>query len=237
MSRHEGELDALIRGAREERPRGRRQAQRKLFVRLGLGGSAMMELARASAAFASVMKVRSSALGAAGLALGAAGVMASAFATRVEGDEEPPVPVRVAEPSTNVSAPLTTVDEPSIPTVSVEALPTAPRVRPPTTRSANTAPAGRADGDDLAKEAASISNLRSKLDAQDFVGTLEGVRTHRASFPHGLLAQEVVVLEIEAHHGLRHERTTCALGRSFLDAHPTSAHRARVSELVRTCPR
>jgi hypothetical protein len=60
--------------------------------------------------------------------------------------------------------------------------------------------------------------------------------THRQSFPRGRLSQEVTVLEIEAHRGLGHEERVCAMGRAFLDANPTSAHRTSVASLMRSCP-
>jgi len=236
MSGHQGELDALVRSARAERPRGRWQAQRQLFLRLGLGGGAAMLVARASAAFGPFIRAQRSTLGVAGLALAAAGVLATVYATNLPDAREAAVPSVVPAPSSSAGEHHSVSAEASIPTVSVDALPAVPR-RADVQGPVEVGSARRSDEDDLAKEATSVSRIRSKLAGHDFAEALSGVRAHRASFPHGLLAQEVTVLEIEAHQGLGQEERACALGRAFLDAHPTSAHRTRVSRLLRSCNR
>jgi hypothetical protein len=239
MSRHEADLDALIRSARRERPRGRWQAQRQLFVRLTLGGIAALLLARASYAFGPLLRAPRLTVGVVGLLAAAASLGAVYAATpsaALSDDREGAVRAVATAPVATTGEHHASSVEPSIPTVSVDALPSAPqRVQVP--RSVETAAPFRDAEDDLAKETASISSLRSKLAAHDFSGALAGVGAHRASFAHGLLDQEVTVLEIEAHRGLGQEERACALGRAFLDAHPTSAHRTRVSGLVRSCNR
>jgi hypothetical protein len=240
MSRHEADLDALIRSAQAERPRGRWQAQRRLFRRLTLGGGVALLLARVSYAFQPLFRAPRLTVGVVGVALAAA-VSGSVYgvtpdASPSDDGEEAAVAAASESPVPSAGEHDSTLAEPSIPTVSVDALPTAPQ-RAQVPRSVGAVAEVRDVEDDLAKETASVSRIRSKLGVRDFSGALSGVRAHRAAFPHGLLAQEVTVLEIEAHQGLGHEERACALGRAFLDAHPTSAHRTRVSGLLRSCNR
>jgi hypothetical protein len=252
MSRHEADLDALIRSARSERPRGRLPAQRRLFRRLALGGGAALLLARVSHAVSPLLRAPKLTLGILGLVtIGVAVAAGSSYTAVPTGESPAPALVSVAtSPVSTVgehsapahstpahSAPAhSTPAQPAVPTLSVDALPTAPQpLQLP--RSVEIAAAPRDGEDDLAKETASVSRIRSQLGARNFSGALAGVRTHRGTFPRGLLEQEVTVLEIEAHQGLGQEDRACALGRSFLDAHPTSAHRTRVSGLLRSCAR
>jgi len=123
MSGHQGELDALVRSARAERPRGRWQAQRQLFLRLGLGGGAAMLVARASAAFGPFIRAQRSTLGVAGLALAAAGVLATVYATNLPDAREAAVPSVVPAPSSSAGEHHSVSAEASIPTVSVDARP------------------------------------------------------------------------------------------------------------------
>lgn len=237
MSRHDSDLDTLIQVARAERPQKRWMAQRKAFRRLGLGGAAALLFARISFALGPPARAPRLALGAAGL-LVAAAVLGGAYAATPE-----PAPAQARDEGGRVvhaSPAATGVEEgsdavpPSIPMLSVDALPSAPK-RAPSTSATPTRERPRDEEDDLARETASVSKIRSLLAAHDFSGALAGVREHRRVFARGHLGQEVTVLEIEAHQGLGDGERACSVGRAFLDAHPTSAHRTRVSGLVRTC--
>ncbi len=241
MSRHAHDLDALIRSARAERPANRWEKQQTLFRRFGLGGGAALLVTRLAQAFDPLVRAPRLTLGVVGLAAATtvAGLVFSSTPNRVESDHREevvaphavsPAPIAVEQPS----APA----EPPIPTMSVTALPAVPqRVQapPPTARSSSGATPHEEEEDDLAKEAASLSRIRVRLAAGDFSSALAGVREHRAAFRRGLLEQEVSVVELEAHQGLGNDATACSLGRAFLEAHPSSAHRKRVMNLMRSC--
>ncbi|AKU95211.1 hypothetical protein AKJ09_01875 [Labilithrix luteola] len=239
MSRHDMDLDALIRRARAERPPRRWQRQRALFRRLAFGGAAALLLTRLSYALSPLFRSPRLTLGVVGL-VAAATTVASVSAMKTtslptsEGkpvaSEAAPTAVSTVSPSAN-ELPA----EPTVPTISIEALPSARvAVLPARSSAANST---SAEEDQLAKEAASLSRIRSRLAARDFSGARADVQKHREVFARGHLGQEVNVLEIEAYQGLGQEAQACELGRSFLDAHPTSAHQARVAGLMRSCPR
>ena len=241
MSRHVQDLEALIRSARAERPAHRWEKQQTLFRRFGLGGGAALLATRLEQAFVPLVRAPRLTLGVVGLAAVStvAGLVFSSTPSGVENDHRGDVvaplavsltPIAVEQPS----APA----EPPIPTMSVTALPSVPqRVQapPPAARSSSGATPREEEEDDLAKEAASLSRIRARLAARDFSSALAGVREHRAAFRRRLLEQEVSVVEVEAHQGLGNDATACSLGRAFLDAHPSSAHRKRVMNLVRSC--
>jgi len=238
MSRRDADLEALIRSARTERSTNRWQAERTLFRRLGLGGEAALLAARVSYASGSLLRAPRLAFAGVGL-VAAAALVGIAFSTTPDvvpaEHRERATPVVTAAPApTAVERPAVPSEAP-IPTMSIAALPAAPERAQVAPASASSAASARDEEDELAKETASVSRIRARLAARDFTSALAGVRAHRAAFRRGLLEQEVTVLEIEAHQGLGEDETACALGRGFLEAHPSSAHRVRVSKLVRSC--
>ncbi len=262
MSRHDDvDLDDLFRRARAERPPQRWREQRDLFRLLRLGGPTTLlatRIAHALAALppraivgtASVALVATVAAGATYLApgdgwsSGRAGAPPSSEVVsdeRVLGGEGAPAPI--AAPASDhplpsnphvASDPHVATSEPAIATTSIDALPSAPRPVP-RVRNTTAASASASPGDELARELASISRIRAKVAAHDYASARDGVRIHRASFPHSVLAQEISVLEIEASRGLGDHAATCSIGRAFLDAHPTSAHRESVLGFMRDC--
>jgi len=237
MSHGNPDLDELIRSAHLGRSARRWNAQRAIFRRLGLGGGAALLLERITHALSSA-DLPKWAVGGAGITL----VAGSAFvATQLS----PTAPKRIESASELVAGeslepPLPSAPsapaQPIAPTISVDALPSAP---PPTSKSWRpthaAASAFAVTGDDLSRETASISSIRSKITARQYASALDAVRAHRATFPRGILTQEAAVLEIQALEGLGDDARTCSEGKAFLDANPTSAHRTRVLGMLRAC--
>jgi len=243
MSRHDDlNLEDLFRDARAERSSQRWQEQRDVFRRLRLGGGAALFATRVAHAAASLP--RRLALGALGgafvlsIVVGATYVTAPAERAGVAVEmTTPSAPVDTAPPARAATS-LGAAD-PVVATTSVDALPSAPASpsapsSPPRERR-TTASAPLSDDDDLARELASVSAIRAKIVANEYASARRAVRVHRASFPHGVLAQEVSVLEIEALRGLGNARERCRAGRAFLGAHPASAYRERVLALTGDC--
>lgn len=237
MSDGNPDLDDLIRSIDVGRSPRRWNAQRAIFRRLGLGGGAALLVERIAHAFSSADLPK--------WALGGAGVTLVAGTAFVATQLSPPAPERIEsapeliageslEPSLSPapSAPA----QPIAPTISVDALPSAP---PPTSKSLHPTHSASAafavTGDGLSRETASISNIRSKITARRYANALDAIRAHRATFPRGVLTQEAAVLEIQALEGLGDDARTCSAGKAFLDANPTSAHRARVLGMLRAC--
>lgn len=239
MSRHdEPNLEDLFRDARAERSSQRWQEQRDVFRRLRLGGGLALFAARV--AHAATSWPRWVALGAVGgpllLSIVAGTTYVTAPAKRVGAGAEIATPSERADPP-HAKAPLAE-SEPVVTTTSVDELPSAPlspsapssRPRDPRARASSTP-----SDDDLARELASVSAIRARIAAHEDESARRAIRSHRATFAHGALAQEVSVLEIEALRGLGHDRERCRVGRAFLGAHPTSAYRERVLALTSDC--
>ena len=241
MSRHDDlKLEDLLRDARAERSSQRWEDQRDVFRRLRIGGGA--ELFAARIAHAAASSPRRLALGALGgtlvplLIAGATFVIAPA--------EEAGAPPERTTPSVTVAPPLAPraetspgVSEPVIMT-SADALPAAPPSpsapsAPPRERRASAS--SRTPGNDLAKELASVSNIRAQVGHHEYAAARHAIRAHRATFTHGALAQEVSILEIETLRGLGDDRERCHTGKAFLDAHASSAYRERVLSLTSDC--
>ena len=248
MSDRDIDLDDLFRSGRADRPPQRWQSQRDLFRLLRLGGSTALLASRVAHACSSLAS--RSVLGAATVALvasvGAGAVYLAtmnggapsdrATSSHASGDVAALVhsAAPVAEPP--AAPPLLVTTEPGVATTSVDALPLAPTPSPRVRRApAPTSATTASPADDLARELASVSKIRAKIAAHEYASALAAARVHRVSFPHGVLAQEVAVLDIEAFRGLGDETRACSAGRAFLDAHPTSAHRDRVLGLMRAC--
>ncbi len=246
MSQHDekvfddGALDALFDAARNEQPPRPWTRRRELFRHLALGGIVMLLLVRARAAFANLPRALRATLAA--IAVGAVMAGALLFVGPTPHANEPVrASENMAEQPALVVPPTGPAHESETPgpIVSVDELPS---VAPPPARSAPPRePRGRADrenspalDDSLARETRSIAKIRGLVAASDFPGALVAVAEHRVGFPDGLLGQEATVLEIEALQGA-HDPRGCRAGRTFLDAHPGSAHRTRVMSLLRSC--
>ncbi|MBN9162361.1 MAG: hypothetical protein BGO98_34365 [Myxococcales bacterium 68-20] len=251
MSDRDIDLDDLFRSGRADRPPQRWQSQRDLFRHLRLGGSTALLASRVAHACSSL--VSRSILGTATVALVAsvgAGAVYLATTDRAPSDrgstqasgealvgENAVLAHAVAPVAEAPAAPsqlLTT--ESGVSTTSVDALPSAPPPSPRVRRAmAPTSATTASSEDDLARELASVAKIRARIAAHEHASARDAARVHRASFPHGVLTQEVAVLEIEALRGLGDHARACSTGRAFLDAHPTSAHRDRVLGLMRAC--
>ena len=94
---------------------------------------------------------------------------------------------------------------------------------------ATAAPAPRSD---LAAEIASIDAARTALASGNARQTLARLDAHDAAFRRGALAQEAMLLRVEALARLGRRREAAALGRAFLRVHPTSTLAARVRAAV-----
>lgn len=225
----DGSLDALFDAGRKEPVPNARAGRHKLFHRLALGGTGALMFARATQAFAALPGIARG--GVVVLAVASVVMSASSLARRSPAAAVPAsapvvvdaVPV-VSNPPSEPSAPSN--PEAPVPVFSVESLPTvtAPPPRP------------RVDSPDesLERETKSIGAIRKLVAASDFPGALVAVGRHRRIFPNGVLDQEATVLEIEALRGA-HDPRGCKAGRAFLEAHPASAYRTRVTSLLRAC--
>ncbi|AKU97830.1 hypothetical protein AKJ09_04494 [Labilithrix luteola] len=230
MSRHDDlNLDDLFREARTEHSPQRWRDQRDIFRRLRLGGASELFATRVAHAAASLPR---------GVVLGVMVVSAVTVGTMYSTahSERTGSAVENAGPSAVVEPPRTEVpaapSESVVPSMNVDALPSA-TAPAPLTRSVPIAAASPQD--DLARELASVSNIRAQIANREYAKARRAVRVHRATFTHGALAQEVSVLEIEALRGLGDDRERCRVGRAFLDAHATSAYRERVLTLTSDC--
>lgn len=237
MSRHDDvNLEDLFRDARAERSPQRWQEQRDVFRRLRLGGSSELFAARvAHAATASLP--RRLAFGALGCTLILSVVAGATYVATPA--ERAGAAVEVRAPSVVADAPLPShaeapaaAPEPVVATTSVDALPS---VALPPSRERRAPPPSPPSKDDLARELASVSAIRAKIAAHEDASARRAIRVHRTTFAHGVLAQEVSVLEIEALRGPGDARERCRVGRAFLGAHPTSAYRERVLALTGDC--
>lgn len=244
MSHRDSELDELFRAAREEPVTHRWQDQHEVFRRLGLGGSAALFFARLAHAFA-LRPLSRTVGGAVGLTLVvSAAAVGAHLASSHRASPTPALAAPAGAPSTTATdAPSRVAEEAAaIAAVSVHALPSAVAEPPASadvhrrapSASSQARPASSAADDSLARELASVSKIRAKIAARDYAGARAATTVHRASFPQGVLAQEVEVLEIEALRGLEDPRA-CAVGKAFVDAHPTSPHRDRVLGLTSSC--
>jgi hypothetical protein len=84
----------------------------------------------------------------------------------------------------------------------------------------------------LDAEVAALEDVRAALSRGDTLSALHQLDAFGHSFPRSVLAEEAVVLRIDAlaRHG---DRVAAAdLARRFLSAHPTSAHAPRVRALI-----
>jgi hypothetical protein len=84
----------------------------------------------------------------------------------------------------------------------------------------------------LDAEVAALDDVRAALSRGDTLSALRQLDAFGHSFPRSVLAEEAVVLRIDAlaRHG---DRTAAGeLARRFLSAHPTSAHAPRIRALV-----
>lgn len=227
MNRGDEELDALFRAGRAETPPRRWSEQRAIFRRLRLGGAMSLLVARLAHASGAPMFPRVVA-GTAGLGMIVTAGVLALNAVPSAPRAAPSSAVVVAPPSATVVEPPRVEAEATLPAIAIDALPSAPAPA-----RAATSPAPREDA--LSRELASVSRIRAKLAAGDFVGAEEAARTHRSTFPHGVLDQEISVIEIDALAGLHDDARVCSAGRAFLEAHATSAHRDRVVALMRAC--
>lgn len=161
-------------------------------------------------------------------------VAAGALASSAGAGAPSAVPVVAATaappPATAIPEPPRSEAEAALPAIAIDALPSAP---PPARVAATPSAAPRED--ELSRELASVAKIRTKLAAGDFTGAQAAARAHRATFPHGVLDQEVSVIAIDALAGLHDDARVCSAGKAFLDAHAASAHRERVVALMRAC--
>ncbi len=91
------------------------------------------------------------------------------------------------------------------------------------------APSPRAD---LAAEIAAIDAARTALASGNAQQALARLDAHDAAFRRGALAQEAMLLRVEALARLGRRREAAALGRAFLRVHPTSTLAARIRAAV-----
>ncbi|AKU99842.1 hypothetical protein AKJ09_06506 [Labilithrix luteola] len=222
----DGALDALFDAGRKEPVPNAFAGRRKLFHRFALGGTSALTFVRATQAFAALPGAARGGL--AILAVGTAVLFASSLVHRSPAPDvvvnapaigETPAPLaseNTTSPSVETPVPVFSVD--SLPTV------TAPPPRP------------RAESPDesLARETRSIAAIRKLVASSEWAGALTAVGRHRQAFPNGVLDQEATVLEIEALQGA-HDPRGCKSGRAFLETHPASAYRTRVTSLLRAC--
>ena len=239
MSRHDDlTLEDLFRDARAERSSQRWQDQRDVFRRLRIGGGAELFAARVANAAAS--SPRRVALGALGTTLvplliaGATYMIASADEAGAPDERTTPsVAVDTSLPPRAETAP--SAPEPVVVTMSADALPAAPPSPSAPPRERRASASSRPPENDLARELASVSNIRAQVGNHEYAAARRAIRAHRATFTHGALAQEVSILEVETLRGLGDDRERCRVGKAFLDAHANSAYRERVLSLTSDC--
>jgi hypothetical protein len=240
----EGEcaIDALFDAGRNERPPHALREQRKLYRRLALGGLAALLFVHVTEGFAGLPRAVRASLATVAMC----GLIVSAFvlvhSSSVHDDDRASAPAlakvaQVEAPRELAPAAQTSAVEAPVPDVSVDSLPSAPPTAPSARRELGSSQAREAaaglDGS-LERETRSLAKIRGLVASSDFTDALAAVAEHRATFPGGLLGQEATVLEIEALQGA-HDPRGCRVGRAFLDAHPASAHRTRVTTLLRSC--
>lgn len=236
MSRHDDlNLDDLFRDARTEHSPQRWREQRDIFRRLRLGGAS--ELFATRVAHAATSLPRGVVLGTLGVTLVAALTVGATYMTRQtsrinSAAEVASLTVLVEPPRVEVAPVTSPAPEATVAAMSVDSLPSAASPSAPERRAA--APAASPE-DDLAKELASVSAIRAQVGSREYANARRAIRIHRAAFAHGVLIQEVSVLEIEALRGLGADGERCRVGKAFLDAHSTSAYRERVLSLTSDC--
>lgn len=202
------EIDSLFEAARDEQPPRALAGKRKIYERLALGGLLALLYAHARP-----RHVGFAVLGACAL------LVTGAIVVR---PHEAPAAVPTVINAPVVAPAITAATEnAAIPSISIDALPTvsAPRAVPAESS--------------LERETKSLAGVRRLVDASD-PSALSALREHRRQFPNGVLDQEATVLEIEALTNA-HDPRACAVGHAFLDSHPGSAHRTRVTTLLRSC--
>ena len=215
MSTDEEDLSALFDAGRREHPPRVLEGQRRICERLALGGLFALLIARA-AALPRVVRY--------GTLFGACMILAGAvMVSHRSAPVTPASPVVVATPVIAPAVESVPTTQAPVPVVSIDELPT---VAPPAS--------ARHEERSLDRETRSLAHIRSLVDASDFTGAQSALREHRRIFEHGILDQEATVLEIESLVG-NHDPRGCSVGRTFLDTHPGSAHRTRVTTLLRAC--
>jgi Outer membrane lipoprotein len=112
------------------------------------------------------------------------------------------------------------------------------RARPATSATAPASPApppaasSAEPSDALLEQAAMIGRASNAVRAHDGARALEALRAYRARFPHGNMAPEAGVLEIEALLAAGQSEAARAAARRFLAAYPDSPSAKRVKTLV-----
>ncbi len=80
----------------------------------------------------------------------------------------------------------------------------------------------------LAEEMRLLDQARADLKQGEAEAALVVLGRYDQSYPHGVLRQEATVLRVTALKESGHKKEASQLGDSFLEAHPTSAHKRRL---------
>jgi len=225
---------ALLTSARHDGPSA--GARQRALVALGIGTGAGVLSAKATAAAGVTSAARGTALSllkwvGIGVLGGAATVgVAQTVTTATPQETVPIVPASTAVRETHRAAAPTPAVQPSAsvptPTDSTAIRRVMPAVDPPVESARTT----------LADEVAALDRAREAVAAGQPARALAALDDYGRRFPGGTLAQEAVVLRIEALAASGDKAGASRLGQAFLERNPGSPHAARIRTLVGASP-
>lgn len=232
----------LVAGDRDEPPP---RTGKKMLLALGVGSTVSSAAGSASAGTAAIV-IKWLAIGAcAGASLS---VASGALLDRARSAPSPSLdhsPATLEPPPIRPNATAPVAASPSL-----EPAPTAPppasaaghaspslaparaRSRAPAASASAPAASGRGESDALLEEAEMIERVSGAVRNHDGARALTALHVYRSRFPHGKMAPEADVLEVEALLATGQRAAARAAARRFLSAYPDSPSAKRVKTLV-----
>jgi TolA-binding protein len=211
------------------------QSAGKTAAALGIAGLTVGGTGIASGATAAGLPLALKLLGLGALVVATTvgvGVATRSWVSRSPVATHGPVASSAVAPASTVAAPPEATTSSDAPAASIESAALAP---PPSLRARPapaTTPSTHTPGATLADETASLDVARAALRSDEPSQAIQALDAYSKSYPHGMLAQEALVLRIEALTRVGDASGARTMATAFLHTYPKSPYAARVRFLV-----